>query len=521
MTARSGPQFCLAFFLLACIALSLLLCLAATGTAAPVRVTPLEETPFAGSQFIAETDKVKEGENIGYTLIIHASASEMPQQITVEFPIPDPAMLVSASPELVLNEAERKLTWQGDIAPGQYLNFMIVLVARPDSAGNGILRVSANISWPGGRHRFQSETEILANDSGEQKPETKKAEISFAGSELIASTDTVREGETITYTLTVRHDGSETPQQILVTFRPPGPVMLASSSPPMVFSEEYQRELTWEGEISPGQELNFTITLVTMPDSASSGLLMANAGISWRPKDREWEVAGHWLQRETKIASKHTPILYVLPNGIGIGKVELIVLSYLVLVPLLTLLIPTIILWREKRLRSDREPDKIVLFAMSFFFVCSLGVLHLMSSITLKDIRRFVVYEKTSCTLLDKRIVLEEGSSWSRGGGPSSLSTTTEYNKPLVAVRYLAGGREIIAAGSPRPTAMLSPLAKYALRELAQYERGKSYPCWYDPQGATTFVLARGLSLGWYLPGAGFMLILYFFGRSLLRRLRG
>lgn len=343
----------------------------------------------------------------------------------------------------------------------------------------------------------------------------------FAGSQLVASTDKVHEGETIAYALTVRYNGSKTLQQITVTFLLPDPVMLISSSPPMVFSEKHHRELTWQGEISPGEELKFNITLVTMPDSAGNRLLVADSSIFWRPEGREWQADSHWLQSETEIYSKRTPILYVLPNGIGIGRVELVLLGYLILGPFLILLIPKIILWREKQRRVEAQTEKIVLFAMSLFFVCSLGVLHFMCFVVLEDIRRFVAYEKVTCTLLDKRVVLEKGSSSSRGGGPRTPSTTTMFNKPLVAVHYPAGGREIIAVGSPRPTAMLSPLNKYALRQLAQYERGKSYPCWYDPQEPETFVLVRGVSFGWYLLGAGPMLILYFFGRSFLRRLRG
>jgi hypothetical protein len=132
--------------------------------------------------------------------------------------------------------------------------------------------------------------------------------------------------------------------------------------------------------------------------------------------------------------------------------------------------------------KAEKRTDKLSLYAMSFAFVFSVGVLHLICFIAVQDFRRFVVYEKVACTLLDKRIVLDRRSSFSRGPGPGRLGSTTVYNEPMVAVRYFVGNREIIAAGAPRPTAMLSPVDKYALRELAQYERGHPYPCWYDPQ---------------------------------------
>lgn len=342
----------------------------------------------------------------------------------------------------------------------------------------------------------------------------------FASSRLIADTDKVREGETIAYTLTVRYDGIETTKPITVVFRLPDPAMLVFSSPPMVLGEEYHRELTWKGEISQGQSIEFIITLVTIPDSASSGLLIASAGIIWRPQGMEWQTDSHWLQNETEISSKPGRILYVLPNGIGAGKVEIVLLGYLLLGPLVIFLIPAMILQREKRLRAteqegaqaDEKIKKPFLLLMSFAFVCTIGIAHLMVSIALEDVRRFVAYEKASCILLDKRIVLQKGQS----GGQSRKTT---HSKPLVAVRYLADGREIIAVGPPRPTSMLSTMGIFALRELAQYERSQVCPCWYDPKVPETFVMGRGISLGWYLLGTGPMILLFFLGRHFLRRL--
>jgi hypothetical protein len=329
---------------------------------------------------------------------------------------------------------------------------------------------------------------IVPTASGQDQPTAKPSseEAPFAGSQLITDKDMAREGETIVYTLIVRYDGAEIRKEITVQFRIPEPAMLISSFPPMVFDEEYIRELTWRGEISPSRELKFVITLLAMPDSASSRLLVASAGISWRRKGMEWQVDSHWLQNETEIHSKLTPILYVLRNGMAIGKVEIVLAGYLILAPLLIILIPTMIMRREKRRsaiqleprKAEKRTDKLFLYAMSFAFVFSLGVLHLICFIALQDFRRFVAYEKVTCTLLDKRIVLDERSSFSRGPGPGRLSSTTVYNEPMVAVRYFMGNREIIAAGAPCPTTMLSPVDKYALRELAQYERGHSYPCW-------------------------------------------
>ncbi|MFZ7112748.1 MAG: hypothetical protein ACOWYE_13785 [Desulfatiglandales bacterium] len=79
----------------------------------------------------------------------------------------------------------------------------------------------------------------------------------------------------------------------------------------------------------------------------------------------------------------------------------------------------------------------------------------------LEDFRRFFVYEEVTCTVLDKRVVLDERRSLGRPPGQGRLSSTTVYNEPMVAVRYFVENCEIITAGSSRPTMMLSPFDKY------------------------------------------------------------
>jgi hypothetical protein len=165
---------------------------------------------------------------------------------------------------------------------------------------------------------------LTASSQSQPAARPSNEEGAFVGSQLITDKDMVREGEIIGYTLIVRYDRAEIRKQITVQFRIPEPTMLVSSSPPMVLDEEFIRELTWQGEISSSQELKFVITLLAMPDSAISRSLLASAGISWRRKGKEWLEDSHWLQKETEIHSKLTPILYVLPNGMAIGKVDIV-----------------------------------------------------------------------------------------------------------------------------------------------------------------------------------------------------
>ena len=58
-------------------------------------------------------------------------------------------------------------------------------------------------------------------------------------------------------------------------------------------------------------------------------------------------------------------------------------------------------------------------------------------------------------------------------------------------------------------------------RTLAQYELGKSYPCWFDPEDPQEFVIKRGLFWGWYLLFLGPLILFGIATRHLLVRLRG
>jgi hypothetical protein len=134
------------------------------------------------------------------------------------------------------------------------------------------------------------------------------------------------------------------------------------------------------------------------------------------------------------------------------------------------------------------------------------------ASIFAEDARRFVSYERTTCTLLDKKLGHSMGST---GRMKSSIFG------PLVSVRYSARGKEIVSAGSPAVSGLTSKKLSSAEKRLARYELGKSYPCWFDPEDPWVFVLTRSPSWGWYLLSIVPLGFSFFCGRYLMRRLRG
>ena len=338
---------------------------------------------------------------------------------------------------------------------------------------------------------------------GEAAPPADATAGPFKRSEFRSSTASLWEGDGIDYTLIIRYDGEAEPVAVSLAFPIPYPTMLVSASPELDFNED-ERELRWQGMVWPDRDQVFTFNLVTTPESSSSGRIVASAGIYGLG-----EV--HWLQSETEIHGK---------PDVSLATVLKLTLAYLIAGISLSLGIPRLIRWRQESRRSgvageERESSEaILLYGMSFGFFVALVFTQVIGFIAWQDYRRYVVYEQSTCTVLDKRIILEKKS---RTAGQTQ-SHDSWFNEPQVAVLYRAEGREVIAAGPPQVTSMRSTGEKSALKELARYERGRTYPCWYDPEQPRTFVLARGLSWGWYLLGAGPLLLVFFLGKSLLRR---
>jgi hypothetical protein len=89
--------------------------------------------------------------------------------IDIVFTIPQPAMLVSASPGAPPPDENRELRWKDSVEKGKELVYSVTLITQPGSAANRTLLCSAAIywhgahdgpNWQGGVHWVQTETAI-------------------------------------------------------------------------------------------------------------------------------------------------------------------------------------------------------------------------------------------------------------------------------------------------------------------------------------------------------------------------
>ena len=318
------------------------------------------------------------------------------------------------------------------------------------------------------------------------KPPSEQNHADFNKSEIRYLETKVRELDIFSYEIILRNTGNRRPESLLLrTYLadPAAPAMLATTSPEMVYDN---RTLCWQGSIEPGEEHSFTVKIITLPGSYDQSIT-SHAAILWDGAEKD-------MQIETKVQLPEKTSLdqfLFIAGGIGFRWLEVLIVGYLLFIPFFVIVVLPLIRRRERQKfeRSpdvswyDEDPHRIKFKAMSLAFLISLAFMPVFLSEVIDDIRRFVSYEKTTCTILDKKAGWLPGS---RGG------------HPIIAVRYVAGGKEIISAGSLAKGA--STRGTSAEKKIAMYDYGKSYACWFDPNDPKKFVLQRGdITWGLYL----------------------
>ena len=348
----------------------------------------------------------------------------------------------------------------------------------------------------------------IAADDG-KRGVFQAAQADFSKSEMRCSSSKVPERGTIQYEIILRNTGEITPDRVALTFYiSPSFVMLAGTSPEMSCDSE-NRTLRWEGRIRSQEERSFFIELVTLPKTAGH-IIHNQASIAWGNENKS-------LAAETKVTSRDPPEGILLTVGkIGLGRLEITILGYLLLVPFFLFIVPRLIRWREKKRFhlsphvswSDPDPRGFMVYIMSIAFLACIPVLLFLAFLVMDDVRQFSAYENTTCIIVDKKL------SWGTG------KTKSRIYDPLVSVRYKAGDHEIVSAGS-MVKGTFSGRESSAEKKIARYELGRPYPCWFDPEDPHEFLLERGLSWGWYLLCLGPVIIFGIVSRYLYRKLRG
>jgi hypothetical protein len=144
---------------------------------------------------------------------------------------------------------------------------------------------------------------------------------------------------------------------------------------------------------------------------------------------------------------------------------------------------------------------------LGLFLLAIVGVFFILD--VLPESRAQLFYVEGRCVLLGKRL---------REYPPSGKAANSTY-RPEFLIRYTVAGREYQTWAYDAVNAS-SALRWPKERVLESFTVGQGYPCWYDPDDPSEVVLVRGYS--WFSCGhlVVFWVLVFFIGKSVLRRLR-
>ena len=122
--------------------------------------------------------------------------------------------------------------------------------------------------------------------------------------------------------------------------------------------------------------------------------------------------------------------------------------------------------------------------------VIAVGFWALFLPLALDDWRTLRAFRETSCTVLDTRMRTRTETSRVTRSRSVPATTTTSY-EPLLALRYVADGRQTISTGYRTGSRLSIGGAARAEQEYAAWTIGKQIPCWFDPEDIGRVVVLR------------------------------
>lgn len=121
--------------------------------------------------------------------------------------------------------------------------------------------------------------------------------------------------------------------------------------------------------------------------------------------------------------------------------------------------------------------------------VIAVGFLSIFAGMAYDDWRTISAFQQSSCTVLDTRMYVNISTSLT--SSPGRRTYTTNYD-PLLALRYVAHGREMIGTGYSTGSRLDIGRDPTIIRDYEQFKLGAQVPCWFDPDDPTRVMVLPG-----------------------------
>jgi Domain of unknown function DUF11 len=285
------------------------------------------------------------------------------------------------------------------------------------------------------------------------------ASADFSQSTIAASAAKIYPLDTVDYSVTVRNAGPGQPNYLQVESPIPVSAMYVGSSPEWKFDPAV-REVTWYGQLPPGAEHTFRLTLVAMPETEGNTI---SARVPIRYDGSEWNLH-HSLEVDTRPATGGVAV-----GGYRVTGCGLTVLGF-------AALFAVVLLFARRGAHA----------AAMLWIMLSLGFLAIFVWIGFEDARILRGYRETRCTVLDALAQYEESTS--RPTSTAQRQQRTGDWKPAFAVRH---GDVVTVTGESPSTLRVGGGSKATRAALEKLTVGSVAPCFVDPADPKRVVLTR------------------------------
>jgi hypothetical protein len=303
-------------------------------------------------------------------------------------------------------------------------------------------------------------------------PAAAFAKPDFSRSTIALDPAVPKEGDVITFLVHIRNSGDEPAPFTEVELELPLEAMFVDvTGLDGAKVDPADKVIAATLDLPAGADRQFNVRMV-VPRDAGGRTLSPKLKVRYAHRGVEF-YGGEPIAIDTRVADSG----FVL-GGIRFNRASLALLGVLLLYPVLRLLTGS---------RKGTQGPVVMI-------VIAVGFLSIFAGMAYDDWRTISAFRQSSCNVLDSRIRIDTSTSSSTSSPTSSASrrqTTTTY-EPLLALRYVDNGREVIGTGFSTDSRLDIGGGASTIREYSQFKIGAQVPCWFDPQDAGRVMVLPG-----------------------------
>lgn len=313
-----------------------------------------------------------------------------------------------------------------------------------------------------------------------------EAAVDLSQSTATSDLQTVPAGTVVTVNVVLRNTGDSASQATDVRVRfPHNGFLVRIDELPQLKRDDEEREVTAVVDIPAKGEYRFSFDLLASRKEAQH-TLSSDIEVRNFLADARLDTAF-----SIKISSAPSTAGVVI-GGLRFHPAAFWLLGWMICGCLFFVWIRSRLQWLREHPKSSMLPSdvrRLPALALVALIMVPLAFLMVAAGLAWRDLQSLTTWKEAQATILDRREVIKTETQKEPGKRRRTSTTRT----PEFALKYQAGGHEIISSGFDTGTSLHiggQVLGKAAMEE---WIAGKTIPCWYDPADPANVVVRRGI----------------------------